>query len=637
MSSKKNLNISFYGISENAAAGTGNRNYFGKFPEDSSDLYQPKGLLFFIAEDSQDESAAKGTKPGAVDIIRREYFSSVSNAAASTLFSAFESAVQQTFTPSPDNLQSPRKYTNCTTLVLSNNFANIVSTGNYGIYRITDEKIERLPGDSINDRMQSGDDTLIPVDTDNYNAKTVLIKILGSSSPVEVDIVQDIPLKEGDAFLVCNEGLTWTNKEWVKMTVLNSPPKDACNILPSLVKESGTAGSITLLVIKVIPSGENGSFLEDFIDRTKLTSINLKFLFWFFLTAAILTAGAVYKNAIFRMFTWSPEEVVYKPVKKIVKTEPNPRQSNLENADSYLKPGALDSVRELYSLIQKRSQMNPGALLGTQLKRKKIIDEGNRLLAEGNIGEAIKYFKKALVDVTDEVELSQKNKQAEKQPDKSESQVDKRIERYKVPVKVPIIEKKKELPSAEIKNIAKTETPKMPFDLSEWNFSGLSDKDYRINENEIKFLGSNRIKELISQNSMKDIDISFVLKFDNVPTGARAGIIFGYNISGNNDDSRYFLFTTDDNGTFLLSNVVNGKEELLKSFKSPQGSDEQSGEYRIKIKSLGPWVILYIGDKLLGSWYGENFIEGKIGLFSSADSYTEFSSFKIGSAFESYK
>ena len=417
------------------------------------------------------------------------------------------------------------------------------------------------------------------------------------------------------------------------MTILNSPPKDACNILPSLIKDRGVTGNITILVIKVISANVDSSTLENFIDRTKLTSINLKLLAWFLLAAAILTAGVIYKNAIFKMFTGSPEEVKYKPVNNVVKTEPPPQQSNSEKANTYLEQGNLDSVKSLYNLIQKRSLMNPGALGGIDSVRKRNIDEGNRLLTEGKTSEALIYFKKALAAVTDDIKPSQKIKRIEIKSDKSEPHVNKDIEKEKVPIK----EKRKDLPSVEIKNTANTETPKIPFNLSEWNFNGLTNKDFQINENEIIFLGSNKGKKLISQNSMKDIDISFVLKFDNVSTDPRAGIIFGYNISEKNDSSRYFLFTTDNKGTFLLSNVVNGKEKLLKSFKSPQGSHEQSEEYRIKIKSLGPWVILYIGDKLLGSWYGENFIEGKIGLFSAANTYAEFTSFKIGTAFESYK
>jgi len=55
-------------------------------------------------------------------------------------------------------------------------------------------------------------------------------------------------------------------------------------------------------------------------------------------------------------------------------------------------------------------------------------------------------------------------------------------------------------------------------------------------------------------------------------------------------------------------------------------------EINMKIKCLGPWIMIYINQKLLKAWYNDTFVIGKIGLFADANTLVEFSGYKISRA-----
>ena len=72
--------------------------------------------------------------------------------------------------------------------------------------------------------------------------------------------------------------------------------------------------------------------------------------------------------------------------------------------------------------------------------------------------------------------------------------------------------------------------------------------------------------------------------------------------------------------------------ETLLSIK--RSLDTSKKFYRLKIKCLGPWVMIYNDGKLLDSYLSKDFIKGRIGLYSESYTYAEFSNIQISSAFE---
>jgi len=187
----------------------------------------------------------------------------------------------------------------------------------------------------------------------------------------------------------------------------------------------------------------------------------------------------------------------------------------------------------------------------------------------------------------------------------------------------------------EIKSETKSESKS--FHSFSWMFEDLSEKDYKINKNGITFLNSNKTKKVISRKAMEDIEIEVDMVFHSISSDNSAGIIIGYSVSNQPSNESYLLYAVDKNGNFSLSKVKNGQEEKLKYRNIPAEFSNYSKELKLKLKCLGPWVILFYNNKLLESWLSKDFINGKIGLYSGAYTYVDFTSFKINSAFENNK
>ncbi len=254
-------------------------------------------------------------------------------------------------------------------------------------------------------------------------------------------------------------------------------------------------------------------------------------------------------------------------------------------------------------------------------------------MAIGDNNNALAFFNKALQQDPDNTILSARIGYIERELQNKAALInndtgDKR--------KIKISETKPTSPKINNKE-SNNEMPAIWLNSSDWIFNGLQKKDFKVNDKGITFFSSNEIKKLISQRSMTDINIEVDLKFNNVSANTDAGIIVGYNASGKTNNESYFLFKVENNGNFTLLSIKDSGQEILKTFNSQFGLYNDNKELRIKLTSLGPWIILYLDDKLLGSWYGEDFIKGKIGLFSGSKTSVEFISFKLSSAFKKEK
>ena len=171
-------------------------------------------------------------------------------------------------------------------------------------------------------------------------------------------------------------------------------------------------------------------------------------------------------------------------------------------------------------------------------------------------------------------------------------------------------------------------------DLAEWDATGLSNEDYKYQDNKFIFLKTDKPKKLIYKQAMEDIDVSFKLRIDG-PANHKAGIIVGYNRLENEGSENYYLFAVDNSGNYTLLKYKNGNEEVLVSGRNQ--IDINKKVFNLKIKCLGPWIMLYNDNKLLKSYFNDGFVKGRIGLFSDSNLQVEFDNLTIASAFEKNK
>jgi protein phosphatase len=92
----------------------------------------------------------------------------------------------------------------------------------------------------------------------HHSDKNVILRALGSHPEVQVTLWEEpFPLREGDLFLMCSDGLyDLVEDEEIKETVTSVEPHTACEKLIALAKAGGGYDNITVSVISIRPLRE---------------------------------------------------------------------------------------------------------------------------------------------------------------------------------------------------------------------------------------------------------------------------------------------------------------------------------------------------------------------------------------------
>lgn len=626
MKDKKQLSISYFGATDIGLVRTENQDSFGKFPEDNSNMYQPKGVLFIIADGMGGHTGGKEASQVAVDVVSREYYSFSSEVITSALLYAYKTANLKINQSSVDSPQFRKKGTTCSALVIEYDKAHIAHVGDSKIYKITDGNIIQLTNDHTEVSEMLRKKILSEEEAKNHPSKSVLVRAMGIEADVEVDLIENISINSGDCFVLCSDGLGKVNAEEIKQIVLSNSEEDACKQLISLANERGGHDNVTVEVIKIV--GEKTETILPNKSTTKKSN-NKWNLVLLLISIIILMAvfGLVYQRAILNFFSAKPNTGIDTTTTLINEAiiAPDISETLLTEANRCLSEGKLDSAMVLYNLILNDNPLHVSALNGKEQVILNYIKNGNQLIIHNKVDEALLAYKMAFALNPENKELANKIISIQKEGQNSSTEVKKTTDNNSKQ-KVEITNQKT--------SDSKTDVGGLTFsslDLAEWDATGLSEDDYKYQDNKFIFLKTNKSKKLIYKQPMEDIDVSFKLRIDG-PAYYKAGIIVGYNRLENEGSENYYLFTVDNSGNYTLLKFKNGNEDVLVSGRNQIDINKKT--LNLKIKCLGPWIMLYNDNKLLKSYFNDGFVKGRIGLFSDSNLQVEFGDFTIGSAFE---
>jgi tetratricopeptide (TPR) repeat protein len=299
----------------------------------------------------------------------------------------------------------------------------------------------------------------------------------------------------------------------------------------------------------------------------------------------------------------------------------------ITRAENYLKEDNLDSALFSYRSILIDNPMHVGALNGIEIIADKFIMKGNLNKQQGNFSAALEYYQRAA-----ELKPNDKNIAGLIADCKIEIKKASELEINSGPDKGT--EDRNPIPDQN--QSVEQNNPDLilsSFMQSDWKFENLNEKDYSIDQEKLTFFSSGKLKKGFYNQSMEDVDVKVSLLLQNKSVDQRAGIIVGYDKTDDLIDN-YYLFSADIYGNFLLKKYFNGKEEKLVFVKKNITPVNNSYQYKLKIKCLGPWIMIYNDEKLLDSFLNKDFVKGKIGLFAESGTIAEFSNFKVTSAFE---
>ena len=135
---------------------------------------------------------------------------------------------------------------------------SLAHVGDSRAYLLRGGALEQLTADHslVAENVRRG--IMTPQEAETSNLQSVLIRALGSSAEVQVD-VSEHALLEGDMLVLCSDGLTRmvTDPEIASTITTVEPAQAAANRLIELANEYGGADNVTVIVVRIL-QGSNG-------------------------------------------------------------------------------------------------------------------------------------------------------------------------------------------------------------------------------------------------------------------------------------------------------------------------------------------------------------------------------------------
>ena len=402
MSEKEKLTFSYYGSSDIGLIRIENQDSFGKFPQNDHNLYSNKGQLFIVADGMGGHVGGKEASSIAVETIHEVYFSG-STDTLSSLKDAIEKANSNIYSKSENSEQLRGMGTTCTVLVIKEEKGFIAHVGDSRIYMIESNsagKIEQLTEDHTKVHEMVKEGILTEKEAEVYPSKSVLMRALGVEKKVNVDF-KHIPIKKGQSFILCSDGLAGVAKDEISQIVNRESPEESCNTLIKMANDRGGKDNVTVMVIKMGSNNSHYSNNPALISRKRKNYIFPVLALLFFLL--IIAIGIQYRDYIIGLFqkTKSEEIVKDKPIlqpddKRINEKKTDPFNELQSQADKLYEDGKMEDALVIYNKILDAEPMHLGALQGINNIASDYISKGEKSRNESRFDDAVKFYKKAL-------------------------------------------------------------------------------------------------------------------------------------------------------------------------------------------------------------------------------------------------
>ncbi len=244
-------NIEYASLTDVGVRRSHNQDAFAVLTATDAEQWQGRGHLFLVADGMGAHAVGEMASKIAVDNIPHIYTKYVQEGAHAALRKAFVETNFAIHNRGQQNREFEGMGTTATALVLGPEGAWVGHVGDSRAYRVRDGRIEQLSFDhslvwELARRQRVRPEELQGIPTN------VIVRSLGPEPLVQVDIEGPHPLRSGDIFVLCSDGLSGpvTDRE-IGAVVTALPPKEACQFLVDLANLQGGPDNITVLVVRV--------------------------------------------------------------------------------------------------------------------------------------------------------------------------------------------------------------------------------------------------------------------------------------------------------------------------------------------------------------------------------------------------
>ncbi len=228
-----------------------NQDAFAADPAGDPERFTAHGHLFLVADGMGGHAVGEKASAKAVRDIPHTYHKHAPEGPAQALRKAFTEANASIHAIGQENPEFRGLGTTATALLLRPEGAWVGHVGDSRAYRIRDGVIEQLTFDhsavwEIARRQHVNPEELQGI------RSNVILRSLGPDVFVEVDVEGPHPVRPGDTYLVCSDGLTGQLSDHEIGAVVSAlPPTEACEFLVELTNLRGGPDNITVLIVHV--------------------------------------------------------------------------------------------------------------------------------------------------------------------------------------------------------------------------------------------------------------------------------------------------------------------------------------------------------------------------------------------------
>jgi serine/threonine protein phosphatase PrpC len=213
--------------------------------------FRERGHLFLVADGMGAHAVGEKASEQAAALVPHTYLKHAQQGPAPALRKAFVEANASIHACGQANREFAGMGTTATALLLRPEGAWVGHVGDSRAYRIRDGVIEQLSYDHSLVWEYARIKQIDPDEVEDIPAN-VIHRCLGPEPLVQVDVEGPHPLRPGDTFLLCSDGLSGpvTDHE-IGAVVSVLPPAEACRFLVDLANLRGGPDNITVLIVRV--------------------------------------------------------------------------------------------------------------------------------------------------------------------------------------------------------------------------------------------------------------------------------------------------------------------------------------------------------------------------------------------------
>jgi protein phosphatase len=243
--------IEYASLSDVGVRRSHNQDAHATLPAGDVDQYRARGHVFLVADGMGAHAVGELASKLAADSIPHIYTKHAQEGPIAALRKAFVEANQHIHNRGKANREFEGMGTTATAILLRPEGAWVGHVGDSRAYRIRHGKIEQLSFDhslvwELARRQRKAPEELQGI------PPNVIVRSLGPDASVQVDVEGPHPLKAGDTYLLCSDGLSGpiSDRE-IGAVAMALPPAEACRFLIQLANMQGGPDNITCMIVRV--------------------------------------------------------------------------------------------------------------------------------------------------------------------------------------------------------------------------------------------------------------------------------------------------------------------------------------------------------------------------------------------------